>query len=464
MVAGLAAPAAMASVQSGPAQTTYVNWSSYLNGVEHSSYNAGATDITTTNAPDLTMVWKWKPPAGTMTGQPGPQLFSSPTVYDGVVYIGSDTGEFYAMDEATGAMLWSDFLGFEPKLSCLARGISDTATVATDPSTGVLTVYVSGGNGYLYALNALNGDTIWQSVIALPSQTQNGTYDWASPTVANDRIYIGVSSQCGAPEIHGSLKAYNQTSGALLATWNTGPATLSSSASIWSSATVDPAGNVYTSTGSGLGKLDSIVELSPQTLSEKGHWQVPAAQRIDDDSDFGGSTTIWTADIGGTSTEMIGACNKNGIYYALEADDLDAGPVWQDNLGAGNTEAPECDSAAIWNGTNLFLGGPPTTIGGTSYQGSIEEVDPATGAVLWQTGLNGTPIGTSSLNGSNVLAVQTWSGGDGYLINATNGAILSTLATGSEWGQPVWADNYLLVPTRGRGLWVMTPPAGGRKH
>jgi outer membrane protein assembly factor BamB len=460
--AALAAPAIPAAAVSTPAtrpEQTYINWPAYLYGVTHSSYNAAATSITTTTAPDLTEAWKWKPAPGTMQGQPKPALYSSPTVYDGVIYIGADTGVFYALNETTGAVLWSDFLGYEPKLTCLARGISDTATVATDPNTGVLTVYVSGGNGYLYALNAATGATIWQSVIALPSQTQNSYYDWSSPTVANDHIYIGVSSQCGDPEIHGGLNDYNQTTGALLNTFQTTHGNEKTGASIWSSATVDPSGTVYASTGSGLGKLDSIVELNGTTLKEEAHWQVPVDQRVDSDSDFGGSNTIFTADLNGTPTEMIGDCNKNGIYYALEASDLDAGPVWEDVLGAGDTNVPECDAAGVWDGTTLYLGGPPTTIGGVSYGGSIQAVNPATGAPIWQTGLAGTPIGTPTLDGSGVLAVQTYSSAGSYLVDAATGAILAQEATGTEWAQPVFADNYLFFPTQGKGLWAMTNPS-----
>jgi hypothetical protein len=58
---------------------------------------------------------------------------------------------------------------------------------------------------------------------------------------------------------------------------------------------------------------------------------------------------------------MVGACNKNGTYYAFAADDINAGPVWQDDLGAGSTHPPICAAAAIYNGHNLFLAGPPTT-------------------------------------------------------------------------------------------------------
>jgi len=29
---------------------------------------------------------------------------------------------------------------------------------------------------------------------------------------------------------------------------------------------------------------------------------------------------------------MVGACHKNGIFYALAQDDLSAGPVWQTQI------------------------------------------------------------------------------------------------------------------------------------
>lgn len=456
----LASPTIPAASAVARPDQTYINWSSYLNGLQHSSYQPAATSITTATAPSLTMAWKFRVPKGTMTGQPAAALYSSPTVYDGTVYIGADTGNFYALDESTGAVLWSSFLGFVPKLSCGARGISDTATVVADPNTGVLTVYVSGGNGYLYALNAATGATIWQSVIGLPSTTKNDYYDWASPTVANGHIYIGVSSQCNDPNIYGGLKEYNQTTGALQHFWQTKTTKSKFGASIWSTASVDSAGNVYTGTGGGMGKAETIAQLNGTTLKELNHWQVPPAQRVGYDSDFGGSSILFTATLNGTPTEMIGDCNKNGIYYALQADDLSAGPVWQDALGAGSTDPPICAAAGIWDGTNLYLAGPPTTIGGTSYQGSVEAVNPATGAVLWQTGLAGPPIGTPSLDGSGVIAVSTYSSAGDYLIDASTGAILTHLATGTEWGQPVFADNYLFIPTQGKGLWAMTDPSG----
>jgi outer membrane protein assembly factor BamB len=458
LLAATAIPAAASASAAAHPDQSYINWPGYLNGVQHSSYNAAATSITTTSATSLVKAWTWHGAAATMTGQPGPSIYSSPTVYDGVIYIGTDTGDFYAINESTGTNIWSDFLGFVPKLTCPdARGVSDTAWVGTDPNTGVLTVYVSGGNGYLYALNAATGATIWQSVIELPSPTQNNYYDWASPTVANGHVYIGLSSQCNAPNVRGGLNEYNQTTGALQHSFQTGTPTSKFGASIWASSTVDSAGNVYITTGNDEGQDDSVIRLNGNTLGETAHWKLPLDQQIGHDSDFGGSNTLWTATLNGTPTEMVGDCNKNGTYYAFNAADINAGPVWQDDLGAGSTHPPICAAAAVYNGTNLWLSGPPTTIDGTSYAGSIEEVDPATGTPIWQTGLGGSPIGTPSLDGSGVLAVQTYSKSAGfYLINSATGAVIAHLATGVEWGQPVFADNYLLIPTQGKGLWAMT--------
>ncbi len=31
---------------------------------------------------------------------------------------------------------------------------------------------------------------------------------------------------------------------------------------------------------------------------------------------------------------------------------------------------------------------------------------------------------------------------------------LATITTGVEFGQPVFADNMLLIPTKGKGLWA----------
>ena len=77
-------------------------------------------------------------------GRPAPGLDASPTVVAGRVYIGAQSGGFFALKEATGTKAWSRQLDTEPHVTCPARGITSTAAVLPDPVTGTSTVYVSG--------------------------------------------------------------------------------------------------------------------------------------------------------------------------------------------------------------------------------------------------------------------------------------------------------------------------------
>ena len=452
--AAVLAGAAAAAPPAPARHQTFINWPAYLQGQAHSSHNAAAVAISPAAAATMTRAWTWEPAKATMPGQPW-GLLASPTVVSGRIYIGADTGVFYALDEATGHVIWHRFLGFVPTLTCGKLGIVATATVAPDPVTGVLTVYVAGGDGYLYALSAATGQIEWRSVIAIPSATVSDYYDWSSPTVSGQRIYVGVSSNCDSPLVAGGLKEYDQASGALLAFYRTYPGH-SVAPSIWSSAAVNSAAqSVFVTTGNGPGGDSvSVVRLSASGLARQDAWQVPAGQH-GSDSDFGGSPTLFSATIGGVRTAMVGACNKDGIYYAWQQGNLHAGPAWQRTVGAPYTSGPQCDAAAIWDGKHLFVAGNKTTIKGVTYAGSIRMINPATGAYLWQRGLTGPPIGSPTLDGAGVLAVTEYSKtGLLVLLNAATGAVIRTVPVGPDFGQPVFADNMLLVPTQNHGLWA----------
>ena len=455
---GIGAIAAAASVPSAgaAARKTFVNWPAYLHGNGHSSDSGSATAITPASVAHLRRAWTWKPAGPTMAGQPS-GLLASPTVVNGRIYIGANTGVFYALDEATGHVIWHRFLGFVPTLTCGKLGIVSTATVAKDPVTSALTVYVAGGDGYLYALNAATGAVAWRSVIAIPSTTVSDYYDWSSPTIAGQRIYVGVSSNCDKPLVVSGLKEYDQATGSQLAFYQTYPGH-SVTPSIWSSAAVSTTTHtVFVTTGNGPGgDSESVVRLAADGLARQDAWEVPAGQH-GSDSDFGGSPTLFSAVLGGAAVPMVGACNKNGTYYAWRQDRLHAGPVWQRAVGAPYTGGPQCDAAAVWNGKHLFVAANKTTINGTAFAGSVRMVNPATGAYLWQRGLSGAPIGTPTLDGAGVLAVTEYvKAGQLVIINAATGAVLRTIATGPDFGQPVFADNKMLVPTQNNGLWAYT--------
>jgi outer membrane protein assembly factor BamB len=323
-------------------------------------------------------------------------------------------------------------------------------------------VYVTAGNGYLYALDAGTGAVRWQSLIAKPSTKVNDYYTWSSPTVSNGSIYVGIASQCDAPLVPGGVKEYRQSDGALLATYSSMPGT-SAGGTIWSSVVTDGTA-LWTTTGntSGpAGDANSIVRLDPVTLASTDKWTVPGLGLKD--LDFGASPTVFSATIGGVTTPMVGACNKNGVFYALQRNNLAAGPVW--SLQLGRTDGANnnfCDAAAVWDGSHLFVASDTTTIGGKTFPSSLRQLDPATGNVLWQRGISAGPIlGTPTLNGAGILAAGTFNTQHHnavVFVSATTGQVLRRISMTSRiFGQLVFAEGKLLMASETGGLTAWQP-------
>lgn len=444
------------------------NWPAYLAGPAHSSYNAADTAITPKNAGSLTQAWSFMPDKVF----PGPIIYSSPTVYQGRVYFGANNGYFYVLNESNGTLVWKKFIGYEQGgFGCNSRGFVGTATVIPDPVTGVPTVYVDAGDGYLYAMRASDGSIFWRTPVDVPTPNTDDYFAWSSPTVVNGKIYVGIASSCDNPTVRGGLVEVDQASGAILATYYTVPPG-NIGPGVWSSAAVapGPGGSVFVTTGNStkgnvVGDASSIVKLDPNSLAKQDIWSIPTAQ-LTGDADFGASPTLFSATLPGNNfkTLLVGACNKNGVFYALMRNNMASGPVWQFQEGAKNMSNTNsiCDAAGVFDDATgqLFLASDATTINGTAYNGSIRSIDPATGNPIWQTGLPGTVLGTPTLDGAGVISVATFdfSGAPNadYLIDASNGNILATLSTNNtaEWAQPVFADNFVLLATAGGGLFA----------
>jgi polyvinyl alcohol dehydrogenase (cytochrome) len=447
----------------GAAAATTSDWPAYLFGVDHRSHQPADATITPENAAGLVRIWQWMP--AFVSGAPARrQIFASPTVVGGVIYIGANTGDFYALDEATGTVIWRRSLGFQPSLTCKARGFTSTATVAPDPGTGAPTVYVAAGDGNLYALDAKTGAVAWKALVVAPGTNANEGYNWASPTVAGGHVFMGVSSQCDKPLIRGGVKVYDQDTGALIGTYWAVPSG-SVGASVWSSVAATPDGsNAFVTTGnadqtSGAVQGDSFSIVRLDALGNKQDiWTIPGLAGTD--RDFGASPTLFTATVSGVPTQLVGACNKNGRFYALRANNLAAGPVWVRRIGGSM-----CFPAAVSDGSNLYVSGDTTSIAGVSYRGSVRKVDPATGAPIWETPLNGHIVGTPTLNAAGVIAAPVYDSSTSatkgvYLLDARTGAVIRTLPSGgkSVWAQPVFADGHLLVGTIGDGLYAYGLP------
>jgi len=448
-----------------------LDWPQYLHDPQHSSLS-NATAFTPSNAASVNQVWHWQPPM--VSGEPAPVLDASPTVVAGLVYIGAASGGFYALNESTGAVVWSRQLDTRPAVTCLPRGITSTAAVLPDPVTGTLTVYVSGAR-FLYARNAATGALFWKTEIGPPSlSAPDAYYNWSSPTVAGGHIYVGLASGCDKLLIRGGAVELDQHTGQVLHTWHSVPAG-SIGGGGWSSVAASSTdGDLWASTGNEcdptintcpagnkIGHSLSIVHLSP-SLKLLQAWRAPGTAGHGHDWDFGSSPTLF----GGGTPPDVGACNKNGRYYALTAKPLGSSPLWTDTVAAADGTIGSCYASAVWGGPvgTLYIGAGATTIGPTSYGGSIRQVNPATGGYIWQTGLPCTVAGTPTLDNAGVLAVGTFrcvapNTPTAYLINAATGAILTTLPVGSTkvFGQPVFAQGTLFVATETNGLYDFAP-------
>ena len=431
-IAGALTAAVAVALAGGATAATLNNYPAYLGGPAHASYAQAATTFTVANAGGAHSLWKV-----TSIGY----VNASPDVYAGIIYVGSENGNFYAINAATGALKWTKKLTIA---NCSNSGIVSSATIAKDPVTGKLTVYVGAADHYLYALSAATGKTAWRTLIGAATSHY---YNWSSPTIANGDVYYGVSTDCGNPGFDG-LVALNQHTGAQTGRYYTSGSATVAGASVYTSAAVAADGSVFISTGDDNGgsttDSTSIVKLAGGTLARLGGYQVPGLVGLD--LDFNASPTLFMA---GT-TPMVGACDKNGVFYAL-TQATPSSPVWTRQLGIPPAHASDafCGGSAVWDGANLFVGADaPTT---TSPPGSVYELNPTTGAVVWETPLSTGPvIGTPSLDGSGVLAVPTYNSKGGtsalYLIDKSSGTILKTINyTGPIFSQPVFADGELLV-------------------
>jgi outer membrane protein assembly factor BamB len=462
---GMGQPAGDLHARAGSAVAS-LDWPAYEHGPAHSS---AATDpaITSGNAGSLHALWHFKVAAPTQSGQPAQKIDGSPTVVGGRVYIGSQTGMFYVLDAATGAVVWKRQLDYGSSTYCKAKGVLGTATVQPDPVDGVLTVYVPGAH-YLYALNAASGALRWKTSIGPNTTAGKALYfNWASPTVSGGRIFMGLAANCESQLIRGGVVSLDQHTGTLQHTYYAVPAG-KVGASVWSSEAVAGT-SVFATTGNpdpngtAIDDAYSIVRLSASTLARQDKWTVPAAQSAD--LDFGSSPTLFTATIAGTATKLVAACNKNGMFYAWPRANLAAGPVWSQQVAvSGSPSAGQCLTSAAWDSTahQLFVAANQTVISGTTTPGALRALDPATGAIVWAQPLPCSAIGSPTLNGQ-VVAVPMYGCPSGVaptvqLFRESDGVSLGSVpATGKTFAQPVLADGELLVASEDGTLTAFGP-------
>jgi polyvinyl alcohol dehydrogenase (cytochrome) len=410
------------------------NWSTYLDNYGRTGFNSAETLITPSTAPNLHPIW---------TDSSG-SVSAEPVEVNGIVYYGSWDGYEHAVDAGTGAQQWSTYLGQTSKAVCSppSAGVASTATVGNIPVNGVSTsaVFVAGGDHNFYALNAATGALIWKRALG----TTSSTFLWSSPLFYRGIIYEGVASFGDCPLIRSKIVAIRATNGAIRNTLYTEPGGCTG-AGVWGSPALDTStGDIYFATGNGGTTCTSplseaVIQASP-TLSLLSSWQIPSADH-GPDSDFGSTPTLFTS--GGAP--MLGIQNKNGVYYAFDRSSLSSGPVWQTHI-AKPGECPECGAGDIspsaWDGKYLYVGGGNTKVSGVSCQGSVQALQPSTGNVVWQNCLQSGPV----LGAITVTPGVVFLGQGSYFmaLNSSTGNTLFSYqdtASGSDFWGPASVSN-----------------------
>ena len=427
----------------------------YLEGNDRSGFASSESGFTPTAAKNLQLAWQASDTA------PNHGVFPQPIVSNGLVYWGSNDGYERATD-TSGHLVWQTNLGRTVPPSCqhpTDYGISSTPTITTDVPVGGATsvLYIGGGNSKLYALNAATGAVLW----AYDVGGNPDTFLWDSPAVFGNSVYIGVASFGDCPLVQGQIIQLDRVTGALQHTYNIVPNGCTGGG-LWGSITVDAAaGTLYFATGTpgdcpATPGGPSLIELRASDLSLLGTWTVPVAQQ-QVDPDFGATPTLFTGVIGGQSTPLVGVINKNGIFYALKRDAVSSGPVWSTQIANGGADpltGTGDQASAAFDGTTLYVGGDNTN----TCSGTVDALNPSTGAFIWRHCFTdgGFVMGAVTVTSGGVIAVGE--GNNIALVSAASGASLFTYgAAGPFYGPPSVFGGTLYAGDMSGNLYALTP-------
>jgi eukaryotic-like serine/threonine-protein kinase len=332
---------------------------------------------------------KWTFTAG------GNVLSSTPAVANGLVYVGSEDNNVYALDAATGTVRWT-------RPAAASVGYSS-------PAVADSTVYIADMNYAVYALDAVTGKVKWL-------QGTRGGVGLSSPAVSGGVVYIG-----SADGYNGTLYALDAATGAVK--WSYTTVTTAASAGDFSRSlptVVD--GTVYVNRSDG-----TVYALRADTGKLKWTYTPGGGS--------GGSST--PAIGGGTVYSRIGQ-----TVYALNADTgtvkwtnttvgglissptVVGGTVYIGGDAKGMTALDAATGTVKWAHATGGAFGVPAVVGDTVYISSqddqINALDTATGAMRW-TYTTGDGEGTSSptvadgtvyfSNGDTVYALDAATGG-----------------------------------------------------
>ena len=428
--------------QSTQAASAAIDWGTFGFDRSRTGYNPRETVLTPSSVRGLVLKWRYaiatksntQPIVASRVKMPSGQL-------GGIVYVGDEFGNFYAIDATAGTLIWKKALG---RATTPCGVDSDGVTSAPVLDRANKRVYVLDGLGTIWAFDLATGA---QSPGFPPKKLWgnpkvNHTWSGLLLSVDGSEVYYPTASHCDMGTYYGTINAINTTSQAVT-TFDlvTDKKTyFGNGVWSWGGESIDPdTGNLFAGVGNSLGSLgekgqysDSIIELSPSNLSYVADEQPESDLQNDWDI---GTTPVPFDDQG----ECLAFERKDGNFFILDRTHLENGKVATKlNLG-GQLATPAFDPvthalyANVPNGlTKLALGAnctatiawqtpigsagvsPPVVADGVVYaagKSKLYAVDAQSGAILWNSGttIGGTLVpGPSVVNGH--VYVAAWDG------------------------------------------------------
>ncbi len=163
-------------------------------------------EINDGNAEELGLAWFADIPSFTLSAEP--------LVIDGVAYLTGSLNHVYAIDAATGEMLWQ----FVPELR-LDHGFGNSYSARANRGVAVWNgmVYTGTADCRLIAIDAANGKQLWEAPVCDPTEGSSAGIT-AAPRVGDGKVFMGYAgSDFG---VRGSLTAFDAGTGEVL--WSSG--------------------------------------------------------------------------------------------------------------------------------------------------------------------------------------------------------------------------------------------------
>src|SRR3981081_3498440 len=134
----------------------------------------------------------------------GMGIVSEPIIVDGIAYVSAPLSKVYAVDAASGKLLWM----FDPKIR-LDQAINGSYSARTNAGVAVWNgkVSIGPGDARLIAIDAASGKPVWQATVCQPTQTGIT----GAPHVAKGKILMGYNGSDDG--VRGALAAYDANTG-----------------------------------------------------------------------------------------------------------------------------------------------------------------------------------------------------------------------------------------------------------